>query len=113
SRVREDLDRRFLVDTALSVMERLWEGLDPTVRGQFAAAVRRHPLCPVNIDNGGTVHRIVTEGLECFYPPRSLSGEVPLDGLCFLARDLCWGALTPKERTVTLRQQMEVWQALF
>ncbi len=113
SRVREDLERGVAVDPVLSILERLWEGLGPTGRGEFAAAVRRQPLCPVGIGAGGAVHRIATEHLECFYPPRSLSGEVPLDGLCFLARDLCWGALTPKERNSMLRQHMEAWQALF
>lgn len=29
-------------------------------------------------------------GLACFYPPRSLHGEVPLDGLCFLMQEICW-----------------------
>lgn len=113
SRARDDADRGVRVDPVLTVLERLWEGLDALARGDFAAAVRRHPLCPVGIDASGVVHRIVSEGLECFYPPRSLSGEVPLDGLCFLARDICWGALTPKERNIELRQQMEAWQALF
>ena len=36
-----------------------------------------------------------------------------MEGLCFLARDVCWGALTPKGRNVVRRQQMEAWQALF
>jgi hypothetical protein len=113
SRAREDLDRGVWVDPVLSVLERLWIGMEPSYREEFAAAVRGFPLCPVNITADRAVQRIAIEQLECFYPPRSLSGEVPLDGLCFLARDLCWGALTPKERNETLRRQMEAWQALF
>jgi len=113
SRLWEDLERCVAVDPVLSVLERLWEGLDPSGRGEFAGAVRRQPLCPVGIGAERGAHRIATEHIECFYPPRSLSGEVPLDGLCFLARDLCWGALTARERNTVLRRQMDAWQALF
>ena len=113
SRVWLDLERGVAVDPVLGVLERLWEGLDALGRSEFADAVRRHPLCPVGIGPNKAAHRIAIEHLECFYLPRSLRGEVPLDGLCFLASDLCWGALTPKERNSVLRQQMEAWHALF
>ncbi|MDT7953916.1 MAG: recombinase zinc beta ribbon domain-containing protein, partial [Acetobacteraceae bacterium] len=44
SRLWEDLERCVEVDPVLSVLERLWEGLDPSGRGEFAGAVRRQPL---------------------------------------------------------------------
>ncbi len=119
SRAREDVDRGVYVDPVLSILERLWDGLAPRGRAQLASAVRCYPLCPVSIKHAEgpehrKVHRIVTQTLECFYPPRSLGGEVPLDGLCFLARDICWGLyLNPKERNSMLRPQMEAWQGLF
>ena len=50
---------------------------------------------------------------DCFYPPRALSGAIPLEGLCFLSRDLCWGDLVPKQRQELLHRQFAVWQALF
>lgn len=104
--------KRF-VDPVLRVLERLWVGLGSDEREQLARAARREPLFPVGIMQGDTPRRVVTEGVACFYPPRSLHGEVPLDGLCFLMQEISWGDLTPKERTLELRQEMASWQALF
>lgn len=113
----EDASGGYFRDPILSVLERLWMGLGAQEREQLSAAVKRQPLFPVGWLSDGsqakTVSRVVTENHQCFYPPRSLRGEVPLDGLCFLMQEICWGALLPKERNVVLRQEMIAWQALF
>ena len=108
-----DLSRKVFVDPVLRVIERLWLGLDEAQRDRLAKAVRREPLFPVGVADDDTARRISTTGLACFYPPRSLRGEVPLDGLCFLMQELCWGDLTPKERNQELKQELVTWQALF
>ena len=101
-----------LVDPVLRVLKGLWEGLDWTDRDELAYAVRQEPLFPVGRENGA-VRRIVTDGLACFYPPRSLKGTVPLERLSFLMQELCWGALVPTERNEVLREELVAWQALF
>ena len=100
------------VDPVLGVLE----GLLGTPGGQhpnFARTVRASPLFPVAIDTDGRVTRIRTNAVTCFYPPRSLGQRVPLDGLAFMARALCWGDLIPKDRNELLRDHMLAWQALF
>jgi hypothetical protein len=99
-------------DPVLSVLEGLLEAPGGR-RDDIARAARDHPLFPIAIGEDGTVTRIRTSGLSCFYPPRSLAQRVPLDGLAFMARALCWGDLVPKERNEVLRAQMPAWQALF
>lgn len=113
---RSELDvhetEKVFVDPVLDVLEQLWRGLGWSDRPQLVAAARREPLFPVAIDKS-TAKRISTQDATCFYPPRFLHGEVPLEGLCFLLQELCWGDLTPKERNVELQRQMEAWKALF
>lgn len=104
---------KLYVDPVLQVLEQLWLGLDTGRRNRLIAATRCRPLFPIAISDGDTARRMSTDGLTCFYPPRSLRGEVPLTGLCFLMQELCWGDLTPQERNSELRQQMDVWKALF
>ena len=78
----------------------------------FADAVQAQPLFPVSqVD--GAIERVATDERECFYPPRALKGTVPLQNLSFLMQEVCWGALTPVERTTALRDQMTAWQGLF
>ncbi|MBL7044307.1 MAG: DUF3883 domain-containing protein [Pirellulaceae bacterium] len=103
---------KVFVDPVLNVLEQLWRGLGWQDRNQLVAAARREALFPVASD-GIVAKRICTHDLSCFYPPRSLQGEVPLAGLCFLMQDICWCDLTPKERNIELRAQMEAWKALF
>lgn len=100
------------VDPVLRVLEGFWEGLDWSAREEFAVATRHERLFPVGVDNG-VVHRVVTDGVACFYPPRSLTGTVPLERLSFLMQELCWGALLPSERNQLLKDQLIAWQALF
>jgi hypothetical protein len=113
SKLRISESEKIFVDPILTVLEKLWEGLRSTDRDQFVDAVRTQPLFPVGVTGDYIARRISTAGLMCFYPPRSLRGDVPLDGLCFLLQDICWGDLTPKERNQDLKQQLVAWQALF
>ena len=100
------------VDPVLRILEGLWEGFNSTKRDELALAVRRQPLFPIGVEKG-VVQRAVTDGVACFYPPRKLGGSVPLEGLSFLMRELCWGALLPSERSQILKGQLVAWQALF
>lgn len=100
------------VDPILSVLERLWRGLEATGPEQLITAVRKHALFPVGVTDG-VIKRVAVGEATCFYPPRSLHGEVPLTGLCFLPQELCWGELTPKDRNIVLRRELDAWKALF
>lgn len=100
------------VDPVLSVLDGLYSGLSPFKQRTLAQKVKELPLFPVS-ETSGRVTRIATRDLQCFYPPRSLRGEMGLSGLCFLLQNLCWGALTPTERNEILAQEMPTWQALF
>ena len=113
TRSQLDLAGKLFVDPVLQVLEKLWLSLGAVGRERLAAAARREPLFPVGIANDGTAQRVATSGVTCFYPPRSLHGTVPLDDLCFLMQEICWGDLTPKERNHQLRQEIATWQALF
>jgi hypothetical protein len=101
------------VDPVLRVLERIWEGLASEGKAELSTAARSECLFPAGRGEGGQVHRVATRDLVCFYPPRSLHGEIPLSGLCFLMQDLCWGALTAAERNAELKREMAAWQALF
>lgn len=101
------------VDPIVDCLERLWDGLPTHERGAFVAAVRAAKLFPTDGDVPGQVRRIAVAERDCFYPPRTLSGSVPLADLCFMARDICWGELTPTQRQDLLRRQLSTWQALF
>lgn len=109
----EDNADRLKTDPVLRVLQGIWEGLGWGSRDAFAAAVRGQPLFPVSTDGDGAVDRVKTADGACFYPPRSLAGAVPLRGLYFLMRDVCWGDLAPPERNERLRDEMTAWQALF
>jgi hypothetical protein len=112
SRLLEHSSGGVNVDPVLSVLEGLKSGLDFHKQDDLVRKVRKLPLFPVSETNG-RVTRIATNDLQCFYPPRSLKGEIGLSGLCFLLQNLCWGALTPAERKEALAQEMAIWQALF
>lgn len=112
SRAASDNSGSVQTDPVLSVLEGMLDA--PGGRGdEFARAVRSQALFPVAVDADGRVTRIRTDELGCFYPPRSLAQSVPLDGLAFMARAICWGELIPKDRNERLRTQMPAWQALF
>lgn len=113
ARSQLDVAGKLFVDPVLKVLEKLWLALGAEGRESLAAAARHEPLFPICIAENGTAKRVATSGLTCFYPPRSLHGTVPLDGLCFLMQEICWGDLTPKERNQQLRQELTTWQALF
>jgi hypothetical protein len=110
--LREHPSGGLYVDPVLSVLEGLCQGLGYGDRAELVDAVKQLPLFPT-IGANGHVHRIITGELQCFYPPRSLKGEIGLSGLCFLMQDLCWGALSPVERNQFLAREMPVWQSLF
>jgi Domain of unknown function (DUF3883) len=101
------------VDPVLRVLERLWNGMPSSARPEFEAAVRAAPLFPVDTDRPGVVARVAVADRDCFYPPRALSGSIPLDELCFLSRDICWGTLIPKVRLERLHAQLAAWHAMF
>ena len=112
SRLKEHSSGGVWVDPVLSVLEGLWSGFNFIQRDQFVTKVRELRLFPVAHEDG-LISRISTRDLQCFYPPRSLRGEVGLSGLCFLLQELCWGALTPPERNQVLAKEMPIWQGLF
>jgi hypothetical protein len=112
STLKEHFTAGVFVDPVLSVLEGLWSGFDLLRRDALVQSVRRQPLFPVSQESG-RVTRIATVDFQCFYPPRSLKGDVGLAGLCFFLQDLCWGALNPKERNELLAKEMPIWQALF
>jgi hypothetical protein len=101
-----------MVDPVLSVLGSIWTGLSGDDRDDFEDAVRQHELFPIAV-HGRSVTRVTTVGVECFYPPRSFSGDPPLSGLRFLAQEVAWGGLTPKDRNALLRDDMPIWQGLF
>ena len=101
------------VDPVLTAVERLWRASSDEDRGRVAEAARRAPLFPVSVGADGSIDRIPTIDRTCFYPPRSFAGGIPLDGLSFLAPEVCWGELAPKERNEVLRDQLPIWQALY
>lgn len=103
---------KVFVDPVLSVLEKLWLGLDAVSRARLETVVRHLPLFPV-AESNGQITRIRTNDVECFYPPRSLKGGVGLSGLCFLMQELCWWELSPSERNDLLSKEMAIWQSLF
>lgn len=113
ARAYQEAGRGIWIDPMLRILERLWGGLGWSERIQLATSVRTQPLFPISISPSGDVTRVTTEDLECFYPPRSLKGEVPLEGLCFFARDICWGDLSPRDRNAVLQDEMQAWNGLF
>lgn len=104
---------KLAIDPVLAVLEALWKDLDSGGRHELEAAVRGQPLFPSAANEAGVVDRIAISDTIAFYPPRSLRGKVPLDGMVFLLQAVCWGDLTPLERSQVLAEQMPVWVALF
>jgi hypothetical protein len=101
------------VDPLLAIVGRVWRSLTGPDLEEFNHAVREHALFPVAVSPTGEIQRIAVGKHIVFYPPRSLRADVPLGGLRFLLQDVCWGRLTPPERTSVLRESMPIWQALF
>ena len=104
---------RFSIDPVLNVLERLWRAMDSESRPELEVAARTTAVFPISIKDDGSAVRVPTVGTAAFYPTRSLKTDVPLQGIRFLAHEICWGRLTPQERTDALRAQMPAWQALF
>ena len=101
------------VDPVLRMLQAMWEMADKDARAELEGAVRTAPLFPVSKRVDGSVERIAVGETLTFFPPRALRGDIPLQGLQFMLQDLCWGDLTPRERTEVLRSQMPAWIALF
>jgi len=101
------------VDPVLDVLERLWTTCGGKERTEFEATVRTLPLFPVSADAEGRVQRVPVVGVTCFYPPRTLGGDIPLSGLRFLLSDLYWGGLARAERATVLHDHQTAWQGLF
>jgi hypothetical protein len=104
---------KLLVDPVLRILQAMWENADKSARDELEHAVRSVRLFPVALEADGSVERIAVGDTETFFPPRALHGTIPLKGLRFMLQDLCWGSLTPRERTEVLRSQMPAWIALF
>ena len=102
-------------DPQLDLVTRIWSELvSDEDKREFRDAIQQRPLFPTGTTRpDGTLNHIATEGLGCFYPPRSLKGQVPLEGLCFLSREVCWGDMAPKQRNETLSAEMVAWQAIW
>src|SRR5581483_7429784 len=113
SKTFKEPEGRYSIDPVLSVLERLWIAVATADRPALEGAVRAAPVFPIRVADNGRATRVATADVAAFYPTRSLKSDVPLRGLQFLAQELCWGQLTPPERTEALRDQMPVWQALF
>lgn len=108
-----EMPGKIFVDPILRVLQKLWLALDTDERESLANAVRRQRLFPVEVAEGNTALRVATVDVTCFFPPRSLHGTVPLEGLCFLMQEICWGDLTPKERNQLLKDDVAAWRDLF
>lgn len=104
---------KFSVDPVLEILQTMWESADKASRDELERVVRECRLFPVAKQPDGTIERIAVGETETFFPPRALHGDIPLQGLRFMLQDLCWGILTPRERTEILRAQMPAWIALF
>lgn len=104
---------RFSIDPVLNALERLWRAVDSESRRELEVAARTAAVFPISIEDDGSAVRVPTAAAAAFYPTRSLKSDVPLHGIRFLAHEICWGRLTPQERTDALRAQMPAWQALF
>lgn len=113
ARSRLDISKNVFVDPVLRTLQNLWLAYDAVGRRCLADVVRSLPLFPIGVADDETAHRVKTDGVTCFYPPRSLRGNVPLGGLCFLMQEICWGDLAPKDRNEKLRLELTTWQALF
>jgi len=115
ARITQTRGNGLSTDRTLDLVTRVWwELLADEDKQSFRDAVRERRLFPVGSTRyDGTLNHIRTKGLGCFFPPRSLKGEVPLEGLCFLSRDVCWGTLPPKQRNELLHDEMVAWQAIW
>jgi hypothetical protein len=108
-----DESKELFEDPVLTTLEGLWASMPDAGRASFCASVRAAPLFPVGATAERIVTRVATQGVTCFYPPRSLTRDVPLSGLRFLLQQVCWGRLIPRERNERLAEQMTAWRGLF
>jgi hypothetical protein len=100
------------VDPVLEVLEGLLDCPGGRDDG-FLKAVHAAAVFPVAVDDGGHVRHIRTADVNRFYPPRSLTDAVPLSGLAFMAATICWGTLSPRQRSEVLGRKLTAWQTLF
>lgn len=113
SRLRNRPSGEVKVDPVLDILCRMWHGLDKDAKKELSEAARKERLFPVNVDGAGIIDRVATNDTNCFYPPRSLFGSVPLKNICFLLQDICWGKLLQQSRNKVLKEEMAAWQAIF
>jgi hypothetical protein len=93
----------------------LWHNLPSAERETLAQAVRSRRLFPVGdiTAEGFLRHEVVNERTPSFYPPRGVRANVPLPGVVFMSHAICWGNLTPPERTKKLQRELTAWQGLW
>jgi hypothetical protein len=113
SKLEPHSNGRLQVDPVLGVLERLWYGLPTPQRRELETATRMVALLPVGADDSGRVRRVRCDTGRVFFPPRSLRGELPLQGLHFFLQAVCWGQLKVLERSAVLHDQLPAWHALF
>jgi hypothetical protein len=101
-----------LIDPVLRALEYMWRGMTYSDQIKFATAAREAELFPTDGELGG-FRRVVVTDRACFYPPRALRGPIPLDNLCFLSRELCWGDLSAVQRNALLSSEMDSWHSIF
>lgn len=102
-------------DPILSVLVALWHDLDSEDRSALEESARCAEILPVGERHAdGTIKRVrLQTGISCFYPPRGVRAEVPLPGVVFLSHEICWGDLTPRERTDALHREMIAWHGIW
>jgi len=108
-------DEKIYVDAVVELVVELWHNLPSVERESLAQAVRNSRLFPVgDLTSDGCVrHVAIGRGTPCFYPPRGVRANVPLPGVIFMSHAVCWGKLTPPERTQELQREITAWQGLW
>lgn len=107
-------EEKIHVDAVVDLVVELWHRLPSVEREALAQAVRKSRLLPVgDLKDGRVRHISVDQGTPCFYPPRGVRANVPLPGVVFMSHAICWGDLTPPERTKELQRELTAWQGLW
>jgi hypothetical protein len=113
SMLHDEPQGRFKLDPVVELCCALWERVGPDERQAIEKQARWLSLFPISEQPDGSVNRIVIGDATAFYPPRSTRHDLPLQGLQFMAHEVCWGQLGRRERLMVLSERMKAWTALF